>query len=206
MRNGAKIIERGSKKKRGRRNSIDSLSLPLSSPSMKLFSADWRRWRCCHFLALWTAKKLWSWTKRASLATLGWAEPKPETYLENYIRKRFSSSLLSHRLIYALPQCFNVSFLLFQCFFSSFNSFSSLSLLAFEEKWNLEAGPSSFRLDLNVGIFSGPFNRASFIFTFLPLSRNYSKYLKLVERFSWSTVQRRERRRRMEFLFLLKFE
>lgn len=40
VRNGAKIIERGSKKKRGRRNSIDSLSLPLSSPSMKLFSAD----------------------------------------------------------------------------------------------------------------------------------------------------------------------
>lgn len=80
---------------------------------------------------------------------------------------------------------------MFQCFFFASSSSLpltpsplSLSLLAFEEKWNLEAGPSSFRLDLNVGIFSGPFNRASFIFTFLPLSRNYSKYLKLVERFS----------------------
>lgn len=61
-----KIIERGWKKERERRNWIDSIS--LSSPSMRLFSVDWRRWRCGHFLALWTAKKSWtprSWTKRA---------------------------------------------------------------------------------------------------------------------------------------------
>ena len=52
-----KIIERGWKKERERRNWIDSIS--LSSPSMRLFSVDWRRWRCGHFLALWTAKKSW---------------------------------------------------------------------------------------------------------------------------------------------------
>lgn len=57
-----------------------------------------------------------------SLATLGWAEPKQETYLENYIRKRFSSSLLSHRLIYALPES---PMFLFRSFFFSF--FISLS-------------------------------------------------------------------------------
>lgn len=136
-----KIIERGWKKERERRNWIDSIS--LSSPSMRLFSVDWRRWRCGHFLALWTAKKSWtprSWTKRAgpgharlSGTETGnlFGELHPVAFLV------FPS--VSPTYLCAPPEC---PMFLFRFFF-----FFSLT---FEEEWNLEAGPSSSRLESSV--------------------------------------------------------
>lgn len=158
-----KIIERGWKKERERRNWIDSIS--LSSPSMRLFSVDWRRWRCGHFLALWTAKKSWtprSWTKRAgpgharlSGTETGnlFGELHPVAFL---VFPSVSPTYLCS------PRVSNVSFsLLLYLSLSRRNGiWKRVHLL---RDWNLQCV-------IHFYIFC-----------------DYSKYLKLVERFSWST-------------------
>lgn len=96
------------------------------------------------------------WSKRATrLATHGRAEPKPEPIW------RITSGSVSRLpfcltwLIYALSR---ISMFLSRFFFVS----SSLSVLAFGERWNLES--ASFEIGLGLRISRASFNRALFTF------------------------------------------
>lgn len=179
---------------RGKEREGIRVSLPLSSPSMKLFSMDWRRWRCGHFLALWTAKKLWT------LVSAKLDQAWPRSVERNRNRKpiwRITSGSVS-RLPFCLTDLFMRSPNL-QCFFFAPSSSLSLSLflLAFEEKWNLEAGPIPFEIKLGTRMCESSvvplIVRYSFLYFFL------YRGIILIERFSWKKAQKGRRIENQEY-------